>query len=121
MMTYLSNIGLWLLGFTKLGGLQYKPGWGPRRFLLPYIVNYGSHVLMGGACGPWSRWFYENRRTNKFARAFNSVLDFFDEDHGLNAGPVLWDTQPVPWQPRLLILAAYAALIYFLVFVRGAT
>lgn len=40
-MTYFRNLQLWLAGFSKLGGLDYKPGWNAWKFAPAYLFDIG--------------------------------------------------------------------------------
>jgi hypothetical protein len=104
----------WLIGFTKLGELEYFPGWNAWRFFPVYLLNHGSHVLTGGAVVTWSRWLYEHRNTSRIAKFLTRLLNFFDAYHGRDSGGTLWETKDLPAWIRLVIVAVWVALGYFL-------
>jgi len=108
---YLKNLAAFIRGCGRLGTLTYKPGWSPVRFLPLYLVDYGTHVLTGGAVVSWSRWCYEHRATNRVAAFINRALGHVDEQHGQLAGPALWSTTDCAPPVRIVVTAAWAALL----------
>lgn len=109
MRQYLFNIRAFIAGFSRLGDLQYKNGWGPWKFLPIFIFDYGSHVLTGGAVVSWSRWFYDNRERYRIANFFDRLLNHFEEGHGRSAGPALWGTRDCALRSRALTIGALFA------------
>lgn len=108
---YRENVRLWWEGIGKLDQIGYKKGWNAMWFLPMYLLNYGTHVVLwGGAVVSWSRFSYASRHKYKMARLVNAVLDFFDRDHGANAGPALWDTTPAPSSEARVVRAFWAAI-----------
>lgn len=114
-MRYFSNIKAWATGWSRFGELTFKAGWSATYLLwwLLYLFDYGSHVMAGGAVVSWSRWFYDNRETNKVAKFFDRLLNHFEEGHGRSAGPPLWGTKDCEMKYRLLVVATLVA-IWFL-------
>lgn len=126
MICYIVNLGrfvgglLWI--FTRAVPVEqynapdrqitYKEGWGPWKFLLLYIFDYGTKVLTGGACITWSRWFYEKRTTNRLARFMDDLLDRVDPKHGYRSGPALWGTQDCPLWVRVPATVVWAWLLF---------
>ena len=108
----MNSLVKWLTGFTKLGTLSYKPGWNKWKFLPLYLVDYGTHVLTGGAVVSWSRWFYDNRKTNRVAAFMNRLLGHIEDDHGQMAGPPLWGTVDLPAPIRILIICAWIGVVF---------
>ena len=78
-------------------GIEYKPGWGPWRFLLVYILDYGTRVHTGGAVVSWSRWWWERRQKYGHANLLSRLLNHLDENHGARAGGALWGTEDTGW------------------------
>ncbi len=112
MKQYISNLILFVRGFRWLNNLTYKDGWGPRKFLPMYAIDYGLHVLSGGAVISFSRWFYDNRQRYWWARAADSILNWFDKDHGKKAGPALWGTTDCAWPVRLVFTVLWCYAIF---------
>lgn len=110
-MTYLTNIRAWLTGFRRFGELTFRAGWsaGSLRWWLLYGIDYGSHVLTGGAVVSWSRWFYDNREKYRAANFFDRLLNHFEEGHGRSAGPALWGTRNCALRSRALTMGALFA------------
>lgn len=111
-MTYFINLYLWFRGFAWFRSLKFRQGWSASslRWWLLYLVDYGSHVLTGGAVVSWSRWFYDNR-DYRIANFFDRLLNHFEEGHGRSAGPPLWGTKDCNIKYRLLVgtsLAVFA-------------
>lgn len=106
-MQYFINVKAWLVGFTKLGELDYFPGWNAWKFFPVYLLNHGTRVLTGGACSSWSRWFYENRNL-RVAKFMDRLLNKFDTNHGKESGGVLWGTKSLPIKLQALLSACYA-------------
>jgi hypothetical protein len=104
-MRYVKNLRAWRTGFSRFGELKFHAGWSADqwRWRLLYALDYGSHVLSGGACVTWSRWFYDNRDKYRLAAFMNRLLNHFEEDHGKNAGPVLWGTKDCALRWRLTV------------------
>ena len=111
---YLTNLKLWLTGFRRFGELSFRAGWSADswQWRLLYALDYGSHVLSGGAVVSWSRWFYDNR-DKRIPRFFDRLLNHFEEGHGRSAGPPLWGTKDCEMKYRLLVVATLVA-IWFL-------
>lgn len=95
MKDYLRNLWLWLSGYTRLRELDYKPGWGPWKFLIPYSTTYLAGTLAGYGVASLSWSWYERSMSDKypFARFMTRLLDWLvPGKHGINAGPRLWDS-----------------------------
>lgn len=82
---------------TMDNSIVYQPNWGPRKFFLVYLFNYGTRVLTGGACVSWSKWFYFTKETNRFSHLVTRLLNLFDKKHGFEAGPILWGAKATKW------------------------
>jgi hypothetical protein len=109
MKNYLHNLKRWLLGFAWADGITFKPGWSADwRWYLLYGLDYGTHVLTGAAVVSWSRWAYDNRRTNRAAAFLNRLLNHLDAQHGAEAGPALWGTQDCSRRVRLVVNTGWA-------------
>jgi hypothetical protein len=131
-MIYLRNLARFFAGFVWIFTravppekydqpnvqIMYREGWGPWRFLPLYLIDYGTKVLLGGACVSWSRWFFDNQYKWKIAGWINKALDRVDRGHGMRAGPTLWGTQSVRGPLRVVIVVGWLALIFWLVWVR---
>jgi hypothetical protein len=93
-MSYLSNVKAWAVGYGKFDEVSFKPGWSGKSiaWLLLYTWNYGTRVLTGGACVSWSRWFYAHAPYYRWAKFITRLLNKLDDNHGANAGEVLWKT-----------------------------
>lgn len=103
-MNYFTNLWLWLAGFTRFDEIEFKPGWSassPAWWAL-YLVDYGTHVLTGGAVVSWSRWAFENRARYRVAKFVDRFLGKFDPQHGEHAGPALWGTRDCELGIRLV-------------------
>lgn len=103
MINLLINLWRFVVGFFKLGSLKYEPGWGalwPKPFVLLYLVDYGTHVLTGGAVVSWSRWAWDNRERYVLAEWLH---DWLGAKHTSEAGPVLWDTKDCSATFRLVL------------------
>lgn len=111
-MTYISNLRLWLTGFGRFGELRFYAGWSADqwRWRLLYAIDYGSHVLTGGAVVTWSRWFYDHRE-RPIPGFFNRLLNHFEDDHGKHAGPPLWGTKDCNGWLRMIGVVLAIALI----------
>ena len=48
---------------TAENSIEYREGWGPWRFLLVYILDYGTRVHTGGAVVSWSTGLVESIAT----------------------------------------------------------
>ena len=109
-MRYVHNIKSWAVGFGRFGELTFKAGWSADswRWRVLYLVDYGSHVLTGGAVVSWSRWFYD-QRDKRIPRFMNRLLNHFAERHGEQAGPPLWSTKDCELKYRLLTIGALIA------------
>jgi len=108
---YIHNLIQFLLGFTRLHLVKYKPKWSPWKFLPVYIFDYGTHVLTGGAVVSWSRWFYDHRQTNRVAAFINRLLGHAQKNHGQLSGPPLWGTVDCSFVVRCSLCAGWAFLI----------
>lgn len=104
MSNYIHNLRLWLTGFGWFGQLTFRAGWSAEswKWRVLYAVDYGSHVLSGGAVVSWSRWFYDNRDRYRVARFLDRLLNHFEDNHGRSAGPALWGTKDCAMKYRLL-------------------
>jgi len=120
--TYLINLKLWALGFGRADEIKFKPGWSAsdKRWLALYLLDYGTHVLTGAAVVSWSRWFYDNKATNRFAAFMNRLLNHLDAQHGAMAGPALWGTKDCTRRVRIVVTAVLLGLILFPVVSRAA-
>lgn len=107
---FTKNLRLFIEGFGLLDELQYKPNWDKWKFLPLYIFDYGTRVAVGGAIVSWSRWFYLNRKTNRFAAFMNRGLNHLDMRHGELAGRPLWLTVDCAWWLQAALWAVYAAI-----------
>jgi hypothetical protein len=99
MSNYLLNLKLFLLGFWKLGALNYKPGWTPIKFLPLYLFDYGFCVLV--MAGPvvsvsWYVGEYWNVPGSHFALA----------------GDPLWESVRSPPWVRIVVPALWASLLW---------
>jgi hypothetical protein len=110
-MRYFTNIVLWYTGFSWFDGLPFKRDWTADswKWRLLYTIDYGSHVLTGGAVVSWSRWFYDNREKYKVAKFFDRLLNHFEDNHGRSAGPPLWGSKDCAMRYRLLTIGALLA------------
>lgn len=100
MTAYLRNLTLWARGIRWLwsrecrtvGGIKYKPGWGPWRFLPVYCTTYLLGTLCGYGVVSLSRVWYDRRERSAFARFMTRLLDwaFPGSAHGRHTGPRLW-------------------------------
>lgn len=108
-MTYLRNLSQWFLGLFRLGRISYKENWNAWKFAPLYLVNYGTHVLCGGACVSWSRYFHDNRDRQP-QRFMDRTLGWLDPNHGAETGPALWGTKDTgwPWYVRLFAAVMWA-------------
>ena len=111
-MTYFINLYLWFRGFAWFDTIQFRAGWTAKsiKWWALYTIDYGSHVLTGGAVVSWSRWFYDNRHL-RIANFFDRLLNHFQEGHGRSAGPPLWGSKDCFLGNRLLVLAALVIFI----------
>jgi len=82
---------------TAENSIEYREGWGPWRFLLVYILDYGTRVHTGGAVVSWSRWWWERRQKYGHANLLSRLLNHLDENHGARAGGALWGTEDTGW------------------------
>ena len=89
---HLENIMLWITGFWHLSELHYKSGWGPWLYLPVYILDVGTHVLVGGAVVTWSRWSYENRHKD-IAGFLKRILNHIQAHHAEDSAPALWGSR----------------------------
>lgn len=112
-MRYVTNIVLWYTGFSRFGELKFRAGWSADswKWRLLYTIDYGSHVLTGGAVVSWSRWFYDNRKKYRIANFFDRLLNHFEDGHGRSAGPALWGTVDCSWGTRLVAIAVIVLLV----------
>jgi hypothetical protein len=112
-MTYFTNIRAWLTGFRRFDELTFEAGWSADslRWWLLYAIDYGSHVLTGGAVVSWSRWFYDNREKYRVANFFDRLLNHFEDGHGRSAGPALWGTVDCSWRVRMVATAAILLMV----------
>ena len=117
MQQYLNNIWKWLKGFSQLRSVDYKPGWSAGKFFLPYLLNYGTHVILsGGAVVSWSRYFYESRQAgSRTAKFLDRLLSKIDKDHGEKSSPPLWGTTPCRTVVRLAVVSFWVMVTIFLV------
>ena len=97
-MNYLLNLKLFVLGFAKLGTLDYKPGWAPTKFLPLYLIDYGFCVLMGGpvVSVSWYLGQYWNVPGAHFALA---------------GEPLFGSVRSPPWV-RIVVPALWAVLLW---------
>jgi len=93
---YLATWRLFIDGYQRFREITFKEGWHAeqRRWWWLYTVDYGSHTFAAGAVVSWSRWAWENRKTNRLAAFLNRFLNHLDPGHGENAGWALWDSKP---------------------------
>lgn len=129
-MRYFKNVWLWIRGFrwlwtrnvtgmtvkqSRAAGLyklwrdgltiNYLKGYGPLKFMvLVYIPNVGLRTLTGGPVTTYSRWWYERRKTDKFAKLMTRLLNKLDKDHGEEGTPILWGSEECGWEVRYLIV-----------------
>lgn len=110
-MRYFTNILLWYTGFSRFGELPFWAGWSADqlKWRVLYAIDYGSHVLTGGAVVSWSRWFYDNRGKYRVAKFLDRLLNHFEEGHGRSAGPPLWGSKDCALRYRLLTAGALLA------------
>lgn len=107
MRDYVRNVYLWLAGFLKLRGLEYKPGWGPGKFLPVYLVNYGANVLLlAGQVEPISRHAQDHRSGWVWDKLLDA-LEWRDPGHGENAGRALWGSVLPPLYARVFVPLAW--------------
>ena len=113
-MTYFANIRAFITGFSRFGELTFKAGWSADswQWTFLYAIDYGSHVLTGGAVVSWSRWFYDNREKYRIANFFDRLLNHFEDGHGRSAGPALWGTVDCSWRTRLVVAAVIVLLLF---------
>ena len=91
----LSDLALWARGLTRLRTLDYKPGWGPWTFLLPYLTTYLAGTLLGYGVVSLSRVWYCQQDVSRSARFMTRLLDrLFPGEHGVNTGFWLWGSTP---------------------------
>jgi hypothetical protein len=116
-MIYWRNLYLWLTGFGRFDRIRFKPGWSNDwRWKCLYAIDYGAAViLLGIGVQPVSRWAYE-RRGDQPWRWLNARLDALDEGHGENSGGLLWGSQPCERTVRYGVMAAWAAVVLWLIF-----
>lgn len=109
---YARNLRLWLTGFRRFKELTFRAGWSADslRWWLLYSIDYGSHVLTGGAVVSWSRWFYDHRE-QRIPGFFNRLLNHAEDGHGRIAGPALWGTVDCDWRVRLVATAAILLMV----------
>lgn len=118
---YLTNIWTWLRGFVwlwdekRVGGWQ--PGWGPVRFTFVYLLNVGTHVILsGGAVTTWSRAAWDLRRSgSRWGKVIDRALQaLLGDDHGKEAGAVLWGTTPCRPPVRWAVAVGWTLLLAWL-------
>ena len=107
MTQYLRNLTLWVRGFGWLwddSRIRYKPGWGPWKFLLLYLLDHGiACVVLGLGVQPVSRWAgdrYDHQPWRVLARVLNAI----DEGHTSAAGGLLWGTRPCRDRTRYVVM-----------------
>lgn len=112
MKQYLANLKAWAIGFVRTDQIRFKPGWSADwRWFCLYLLDYGTHVLTGGAVVSWSRWAYDHRESSRVAALLNRLLNRLDARHGEEAGPALWGTTDCPIGVRLTACAVWAVVL----------
>mgnify|MGYP001562215685 FL=1 len=59
-MQYVTNVKLWLIGWSRFDEIIFKKGWSGRspRWWLIYGLDYGTCCLCGCGVQSWSRFWY---------------------------------------------------------------
>lgn len=109
-MNYFHNLAVFFVGFSRLGSLKYKAGWGPWKFLPLYAIDYFANVLTGGAVESISRRAQRHRDGTVWDKLLDAI-EAVDPGHGPEAGHALWETDESPvWVQAATILIALAAV-----------
>ena len=110
-MTYPRNILFWLLGFTRLSTLDYKPGWNAWKYLPVYLFDVGINVLTGGAICTISRRAQDHRSGWAWDKLLD-VIEKFDRDHGALSGPPSWGSKECSKRTQVLVTGFWVVVIW---------
>jgi len=110
-MTYFVNLGYYLIGFFRLGGVVYKDNWNAWKFLPLYATDYFVNVLTGGALESISRRAERHRSGAGWDKLLD-IIEHLDPGHGANAGYALWGREEEsPEWVQILTGAVFFALV----------
>lgn len=113
--TYFTNVYLWITGWSKFDQLQFKDGWGKAKpkWLLLYLLDHGINVIfLAGQVETISRAAQDHRSGWIWDKLLR-VIEKFDEDHGPNSGPTLWNSKLPPLWTRIVVPIFWIILLVF--------
>jgi hypothetical protein len=110
MKQYFKNIGLWIVGFFKLGKLRYKEGWNAWKFFPVYLLDVGFCVLVAAGPVATHSWFMNHHRDGWLNDKVLDLIEKVDEDHGEAAGPPLWGSKEPPQDVRIFVTSVWVAI-----------